>query len=70
LIPFDIYDIKSGSRVGGVTKTGGSGSWFQNMHTFNMDFPPGLDPEAKLRVLGAAVMMNVMYFQKDSHEKK
>ena len=41
---------------------------FTNAHTFEVEFPSDAQPDAKARILGGILLINEVFFQKDSNQ--
>ena len=41
---------------------------FTNAHTFEIEFPRDAQPETKKRIIGGVLLVNEIFFQKDSQQ--
>ena len=57
-------------QVGSVVKVwaGLTNELFTNAHTFEIEFPRDAQPDSKQRLIGGVLLINEVFFQKDSQQ--
>ncbi len=68
-IPFYVYKpgkCEKGEEVGKIVKVwGGLGrEMLTDAAQFELSFPPGIDTQAKARLLGSTIFVNMLFFEK------